>query len=470
MKRWKCTVCGEIFEGEFPPVPCPVCSAGEGAFEELPEQGDIVWRCTVCGQVFEGAKPPVPCPVCGAGESAFLAETKKETAFRLDTEDRFVLVGGGVASFEAAKAIRARNQMASITLICGEGVIPYNRPALSDVVGDGLSFESIILAEYPFYEENRITLVCDAKVQAIDTAEKSVLLSNGKALGYTKLLLATGANPFVPVTQGENAVPLYTLRSFADADFLLNHAKNKRALIVGGGILGVEAALALRERGCTVCIVELSPRLMMLQADEYASKVLHERLTAVGISVHTGISIATTDASGALLTDGTHVNADFILASVGVRSEIALAQKAGLSVNRGIIIDAHMRTSDANIYAAGDCAEFAGRVTGLYAAAAQGGQNAGAQMAGEEVEYLPAAPATAFEGAGVSLFSTGVLMPNEQGNTLVYENKYTGVYKKLVFQSGKLAGGILLGDVSAGAKLNCAVNAAIPYKKALELL
>ena len=152
MKRWKCTVCGEIFEGEFPPVPCPVCSAGEGAFEELPEQGDIVWRCTVCGQVFEGAKPPVPCPVCGAGESAFLAETKKETAFRLDTEDRFVLVGGGVASFEAAKAIRARNQMASITLICGEGVIPYNRPALSDVVGDGLSFESCAQSKQQFYQ------------------------------------------------------------------------------------------------------------------------------------------------------------------------------------------------------------------------------------------------------------------------------------------------------------------------------
>ncbi|MEG0485683.1 MAG: FAD-dependent oxidoreductase [Oscillospiraceae bacterium] len=469
MKRWQCTVCGQIFEGDLPPVPCPVCSAGESAFIELPEQGVTVWRCTVCGQIFTGANPPVPCPICGAGEGAFVKETQKTSNFALDTDDKFVIIGGGVAGFEAAKAIRQRNKTADIALICGEGVIPYNRPMLSDVVGDGLSFETIVLAQYGYYAENNISLICDGAATDINTADKTVALSNGQRLPYTKLLIATGANPFVPISQGENAVSVVSLRNFTDADYLYTNAKNKSVVIVGGGILGVEAALALRERGCKITIVEHAQRLMAMQADEYASEVLAKRFAELGIKVYTGATVEKTDAQGACLASGEHLKADLILASVGVRSETALAVKAGLIVNRGIIIDEHMRTSSQDIFAAGDCAEFGGKVSGLYAAAAAGGQNAGAEMAGEELIYQPTAPATAFEGAGISLFSTGQLCA-ERASDLVYEDKYNGVYKRLVFVNKKLIGGILLGDTSAAARLIGAVTASMPYEKAVDLL
>ncbi|MEG0339771.1 MAG: FAD-dependent oxidoreductase [Oscillospiraceae bacterium] len=471
MKRWKCTVCGEIFEGDTPPVPCKVCGAGINAFIELPiDEGETTyWRCAVCGQIFEGSEPPTPCPVCGAGRSAFTKEIKKSALFHKDTNDEFVLIGGGVASLEAAKAIRERNATAKIKLICGEGIIPFSRPSLSDVVGDGLSFEAVCLEDYSYYNAKNIELITDAMAVDINKTEKYVELANGKKLAYTKLLIATGAAPFVPLPKTENGLPIKTLRSFADAQYLFSNAKNKRVIVVGGGILGVEAALSLYERGCTVSIVELGARLMSVQADEYVSRVLQARLEELGISVYTAVSVEEIELDKVKLSSGVSISADMILASVGVRSETGLARKAGLLVNRGIVISSDMRTDDKNIFAAGDCAELNKKVTGLYAAAAEGGRVAGCVMAGEDMQYTIAPPATSFEGASLSLFSTGVLEA-EHTSTLVYTSKDDKIYKKLVFKNNNLIGAILLGDTDGAANIIGAVNNNMPFNEAKEQL
>lgn len=470
MKKWKCTVCGQSFEGDTPPVPCPVCSAGEEAFEEIESAAAGQWKCTVCGQIFDGDVPPVPCPVCNAGEDAF-EQVSAENAepFRRDTAEQFVLIGGGVASLEAAKAIRTRNATASITMICGEGVVPYNRPGLSDVVGDGVSFINLMLEEYPWYAAQGIRLITDAQARRIDTEDKKVCLSDGSVLSYDKLLLATGANPFNPVKKDENAIPVSTLRTFLDADAIVEQAGGKRVIVVGGGILGVEAAVALRERNSRVTIVELSGRLLQLQADEEASRRLTAALQKQGIEVRCGVSVERATESGALLTDGTAIEADFVLVSIGVRAETGLAREAGITVNRAIAVDEQMRTSADGVFAAGDCAEFEGKAPGQWNVATLQGQTAGAVMAGdEEVRYTAPVPALAFETRGFKLFSAGTV--NGENLTEVTAATAGGAYRRLVLKAGRLAGVLMEGDVTGSGKALRLIEKGAKLNEAVELI
>ncbi|MDL2324231.1 FAD-dependent oxidoreductase [Ruminococcaceae bacterium OttesenSCG-928-A16] len=469
IKRWKCTVCGKIFEGDTPPVPCPVCRAGEEAFVLWEEPAATTrWKCTVCGQIFEGVVPPVPCPVCGAGEDAFEKIEEEIPVFSQNTNDMFVLVGGGVAALEAAKAIRKRNSTATITIVSAENHYPYNRPTLSDVVAEGISFANIILEQPGFYMENKIALLPGVEAQAIDVDKKMVQLSNEKSLPYTKLLLATGANSFNPIKQQSNAIPVRVLRSYEDAENLVNLAGGKRVVLVGGGILGLEAALALRERNCVVTVVEFAPRILSLQADEAVSAMIKDKLEELGIRVLTGISVQEAGPGGVILSDGAEMAADVVLASMGVRSEVALAQALGLELSHGIVVDEFMHTSHADIWAAGDCAEFAGRVQAIAGAASGMGAVAGASMAGDEtVPYKPFVPATMLEFADLAVFSVGNI--GNTAETVLYQNTQTGVYRRLFFNQKTLAGALFVGK-NPGAKAVTAVTQGVPFAKAMELL
>lgn len=469
MKKWKCTVCGEIFEGEHPPVPCPVCGAGESAFELLEDAGPSEWQCTVCGQIFEGSAPPVPCPVCGAGESAFVKIVVVETQFREDTNDNFVLVGGGVAALEAAKAIRKRNKTASIDMIIEENHFPYNRPALSDVVADDISFHNLLLEEPEFYDEMEISTHVGVKAENIDTAAKTVALSNGQTLPYTKLLLATGSNPFNPIKRDADSIPVCVLRTYEDAHTLIKNARGKRIVLVGGGILGLEQAVALRERGCNITIVEFAPRILPLQADEAVSCRLTKRLQSLGIGVITGNSVVSAGPHGVTLNDGTQLVADLVLASMGIRSEVTLAKACGLTLAKGIVVDDFMHTSHPDIWAAGDCAEYNGRILAMVGSASSMGGIAGASMAGDEDSpYRPFTPATAFECPGFSMFSVGVVFDGA-AETVTYENQYSKNYKRLFLNKNQLTGALFLGD-NAGAKAVKAVENGVKLEDALFLL
>lgn len=452
MKRWKCEICGRVFEGENPPVPCPVCGAGESAFTCLDAPKAAKWRCEVCLQVFEGENPPAPCPVCGAGADAFVPVAQEKGTFRLDAYENIVIIGGGVAGLEAARAVRERNSLAAIAVICGEGRPPYNRAALSDVVADGYSFAAIELEDADFYGRNRITLIMDARAERVDTRAYTVHLSDGRELRYDKLCLATGASAFNPVKAQAGSVPCTVLRTYDDALRVTRYASGSRAAIVGGGILGVEAAAALRERGCRVTVLELSGGLLSLQADEETSERIRAALESEGIRVITGQSVASVDASGAVLTDGSRIDADFILASAGIRSDTRLARDMGLLVNRGVVVDEWMRTSMENVFAAGDCAQVNGKVAGLWSAAAAQGQAAGAIMAGDDsAPYMEAVPATSFEGLGVKLLSAGRV--RGKSLTTMSLKEPCGSYKKLFFEKGALCGAVFYGESgkSAGA-------------------
>lgn len=470
-KTWHCPVCGQDFTGPEPPSPCPVCGAPASVFTCVEALRPRQWLCLVCGQVFEGNQPPVPCPVCGAGEQAFVPEGATEAGFRRDTDEQFVLIGGGAAALECAKAIRSRNHTARIIMVCGEPVPPYNRPALSDVLADGLSLRSILLQEEGWYREQAIELLVGVEATAIDRQARRVELSNGDALIYDKLLLATGSRAFVPVKTGGESMPLFVLRSYEDCSRVAEAAKQAtRAVVVGGGILGIEAAVALRERGVQVTVVEFAPRILAAQADEAAGSLVQRRLESRGIQLRCGVSVQQVSRREVLLTDGSSVDSDFVLVAAGVRSETSLAAACGLDVGRGILVDESLCTSDQAIYAAGDCAEYQGKTGGLWSTATAQGQAAGAHMAGDtDAPYSPLPPATVFEGAGASLFSCGAVN-GARLQSMTYEDGFSGIYKRVLLEDGHTVGVVFYGDTAGAGDAIGLISRRAPAREAAPLL
>lgn len=471
MKKWKCLVCGEIFEGDAPPERCPVCGvSGVDAIVPLEDGGTKAWKCVVCGQVFEGEEPPEICPVCGAGRSAFEETALAAEEPTVDTQDRFVLIGGGAAAFTCAKELRRKNATASITLLCKEEALPYNRPALSDLIEDGLSLASITLEDWDFYTEKDIQVRLGAEAVEIDRYARLVRCRDGSSYPYTKLLLATGSNCFNPLKPDADSVPVKTLRNIQDAQEIVALAeKGRRAVVVGGGILGIEAAVALHQRSVQVTVVEMGERIMAAQTDPVAAERIAQALEKDGISIRCQVKTEGVTEKGLRLAGGELLEADFVVVSAGVRAETALAKSCGLEVNRGIVVDESLRTSDWNIFAAGDCAELEGRTGGLWSTAISQGQAAAAGMCGETLSYHPTQPATAFEGNGLKLFSVGNL--NGRNNRVVtLEDRFTGDYQLLSFHGDALEGALLLGNTNQGAKAMAAVENHVSLAEAVKIL
>ncbi len=484
---WTCSICGWKCESADCPERCPVCGAGREAFtadapvavETPAAQAPVTktdtpaakkrWRCTICNMVFEGEVPPDPCPVCGAGAAAFVEEADEAQAPRKDTDEAFVIIGCGAAGCEAARTIRNHNAGASITLLCGEGELPYNRPALSDVLAGEMTFDQALLDSEEGFAAANIKIIFD-RAAAVDREQRRVVLDGGGELPYDKLLLATGANAFCPIPQKEGGLPVRTLRTKADAmelDRLIGAAGT--AAVLGGGILGIEAALAIRARGLEVTVIERSDRILSIQGDQAASQRLRAHLEGLGVRVLVNSGVEDTDGGAIILQGGARLEADFLLVCTGVRSELSIARACGLDVNRGVIVDQTMRTSDPHIYAAGDCAEFGGKVAGLWSAALAQGRTAGLAMAGAAAAYAPIVPATALEDGAFKLFSAGTVGGGAHKRILL-DDPASNVYKALYFDGDKLCGAVFLTDVSGAAAAMDAIEKAMARDMAMLLL
>ena len=340
------------------------------------------WICKVCGYIAEGDAPPAECPICGVGAEMFEPYTdEKGDIERHDTDETFVIIGGGAAAYECAVSLRERNKTCAVRVFSAEKILPYYRPSLSKLIADGVAVDKILLEQQSFYDDSNITIRTDVTVAKIDVQNKKIVLANGESAAFDKLCICTGSRAFNPITAGENSVPMQTLRTFDDALSLIELAKvKKNALIIGGGILGIEAAESIRKLGVNVTVAELSARILSAQPDEQKSADETARLEGMGIKILTNIASVQTTENGVLLKDGSVIEADFVLVSAGIRSNIAIAEEAGIAVNRGIIVDENMMTSVENIYAAGDCAELNGKVAGLWTAAVEQGEIAATSM------------------------------------------------------------------------------------------
>ena len=424
-------------------------------------------KCLVCGAVFDASQDT--CPVCGVGSDKFVPVEDTSTSFRKDTEERFVIVGGGPGAHFAAEAIRERNATARIQIITAEKQLPYNRPMLTKVLLQDLSGDRLAIENRAWYDERNIELVFDTEVLSIDTADKRVKTNRG-TYAYDKLIYALGARCFVVPIPGSDKPHVASVRSVADCEKVQALAKNAtRAVIIGGGVMGLESGWELKKGGLDVTVLETAPGLLPRQLDDAASVMLQAACEKAGIHVVTGAKITEIVDDAVVLDDGTRYPAELVIMSTGMRGNIAIGKAAGLETNILIKIDAHCATSAADVWACGDCTEFNGQPHGFWAQAAETGRVAGANAAGENITFTPIGSAMSIQAMDTAIFALGTngkSGPNTlEANlrTVEIRDEQRGNYEKYYFRKSRLAGVILIGDTSKMAAMTKAVEDGVTY-------
>jgi len=462
---WLCTVCGYIHEGETAPDCCPICGATSDLFEPHtvsavppPTPATTHWRCLNCDYVHQGAAPPEVCPVCGAGCDKFEAlPPLPESAPENRDARRVIIVGAGVSGISAAEAVRKAAPDAKITVLSREPDLPYYRLNLTRYLAGEIEAAALPIHPESWYRENHIDLLLSAELQNIDPVAHHLQLRDHRELSYDRLIMATGAHPFVPPIPGVNRENVVTLRTLADAEALLRRiVEGVRCVVIGGGILGLEAAAALARRGARVTLVEGFGWLLPRQLNRSAGVELARYVKKVGIELMTEVRIKQLDGDEqvreVVLESGQTLPAEMVLVAAGVRSNTFLARLAKLDVNNGIVVDNYLQASAPDIYAVGDACEHAGISYGTWAPAQFQGTIAGMNATGNKVSFAGIPRSNLLKVLGVELFSIGNVHPDD-GSYQTYELREQQRYAYLVFRDSRLVGAILLGDTSLSAPL-----------------
>ncbi|MBU5454672.1 FAD-dependent oxidoreductase [Caproiciproducens sp. MSJ-32] len=442
--------------------------------DDTPSSGKLkLWKCIVCGEIFEAETVPNICPVCGAGSDQFIEIPREENKFTSDTKESIIIIGNGAAGFYAAKAIRERNINAVIKLISNEPEHSYVRTQLSDLITEEPD-STFYLEKENWYKENNIIEILGVNVNSIDKDKKTIKLDNNEEIKYDKLILANGSYNFVPPTKvkyedseieinSENYKTLkgvHTIKKLADVKVIKNELPNvKDAIVIGGGLLGLEAAWELQKKNIKVTVIELADRLLPRQLDTEGSNLFKNIITNSPVEILLGeaVDFINADKNGVKsiqLKSGKLIKADMIIYSVGVRSNIALAKTAGIECNRGIIVDESMRTNLPDIYACGDVAELNGIYYGNWPAAIEMGKVAGANSVGDDLKFEKFVSSTIFAAMETNIFSAGSINFDDPSlEKIASINPEGNKYIKLFFNNNKLVGGILIGDLSPSVKI-----------------
>jgi len=368
---------------------------------------------------------------------------------------RYIIVGNGVAGTTAAESIRSNDPDGEIIILTEEKLPYYYRIRLIDYLGGDIDEEKLVARDADWYRKLNIDLETGTRVTAADPAGKVVVTADRKEFPYDRLLLATGSSSFVPPIIGADKGKTFTLRTIEDARVILSCCHGGEAVLIGGGLLGLEAGNALRRRGMQVSVVEFFPRLLPRQLDQKGADKLKEIMEAMGFTFYLGTSVNEIQGGETvervLLDNGDVVPTDLVIISAGVRPNLELAGSLGLECGRGIRVDATLRTSRPDVFAAGDVAEFEGNVYGIWPAALQQGRIAGLNMAGGNSVYTGTTPANKLKVAGIDLASVGEIDAESHYRAEIEETD--AVYKKMVYDNGRLIGCIMLGDTSDYARV-----------------
>ncbi|MDN5353038.1 MAG: hypothetical protein PWQ12_1959 [Clostridiales bacterium] len=375
---------------------------------------------------------------------------------------KIVVIGNGAAGNAAVEEILANEKDCKIIQITNEYSPIYYRPMLSEYISEKEVPKRFYLHDEEWYKENKIDFLKKANVGKILPDEKRIELATGESIDYDALILAMGSYNFMPPMPGSDKKKVVSLRTLEDADKIKAMAEDAhRAVIIGGGLLGLELGWQLVKLGIEVSVLEMMNRLLPRQLDEEASVLFEEKVKAAGINVLKGVKTqqitGNQSAEGVELTDGTVVPADFVIFSIGVRANAQVAKEAGLKTERGIVVDSAMRTSDPNIFAAGDCAEFEGINYAIWPEAIAQGKVAGLGAIGKEAAYETLVPFNLYHGMNMRLFSIGDVGGNPDKTYDVEKAIEGDRFEKFFFSDGKLVGGILLGDISKSSKLKRAL-------------
>ena len=420
-------------------------------------------KCLVCGEIFDASLEV--CPVCGVGKENFVPYEEEENGFYHDTNDFYVILGNGAAGLSAAKAIREQDRTGSVLMISNEPYSTYNRPMLTKSLMSELTPQQIEVEKESWYEENRIYQVLGKEIHTIDTQNKEVVLEDGMKCRYSKLIYALGSECFIPPIPGSDKPEVIAIRRLKDTQkiaALLPQVSN--VVVIGGGVLGLEAAWELKKARCQVTVLELAPQIMGRQLDENASQMLTAIAEGHGISIHTGVQIEAIEGeekvSGVRLKAGRVMEADLVIVSAGVRANSLLAKAAGIQINRGVVVNEKMETSLEDIYACGDCAEYDGMNYAIWPQALEEGKVAGANAAGDSLTYETVPAALTFHGMNTALYAIGDngKNPDLLYRTVEFKDMGRKQYEKYYFKNNKLCGVILIGDVSKMAEVTKAIE------------
>jgi nitrite reductase (NADH) large subunit len=375
----------------------------------------------------------------------------------------YLIIGNGAAGNAAAQVIRKHDQEGAIHIFSKQEHPFYYTPALPEYLAGEKELSQFTLHNLDWYQKNRLDLHLGTEITRIDPDAKVAETRQGEQYPYDKLLLATGGYSFVPPIKGADTDGVYALRTFDDARTIKAKAgESRRAVLIGGGLLGLEAGNGLRKAGLTVTVVEFFPRLLPRQMDVPGAAILQKQLEEMGFTFYLGAKTQeiVREAQGltVVLESGERISTDMVLVSAGVRPELTLAQALGLEIDKGVKVDDAMRTSRTDIFAAGDLVEHRGTFYGIWPACLEQGQVAGAAMAGQDANYEGTVPSNTLKVVGIDLMAVGNIDAEGELPSVVSKDEARKTYRKLVFKDNVLVGAILLGDLQGSKEIQEAIK------------
>ncbi len=377
-------------------------------------------------------------------------------------EQAIVIIGSGIAGLSAAEAARKTNPDIGIVILSENPHLPYHRPRLPGVIMEPDSAEKIRLHDETWYQDNKMDLRRGVRVKKVHPGRQEVELEDGSAVPYDKLILATGSRSFMPPMPGNDIEGVFTLWTLDDAMAISDYIKTaKTAAVIGGGLLGLEAAYALKQRGLDTVILERGSGLLSRQLDDRSSAMFQEQVERVGVRV---MKNAVTEAilagpSGKVravkLEDGTEVPADIVLVSTGVRARLEVMEGQDITVDRCFVTNDRMETNLPNIYAAGDCALMDGKWFGLWSVSTREGKVAGANAAGGDETCVIPTPPYLVNTMETRIASAGNIAPKDpEISSQIHFDETQLTYDRRNFLGDKLVGYILLGDTTPFSMLS----------------
>jgi nitrite reductase (NADH) large subunit len=364
---------------------------------------------------------------------------------------RVIVVGNGIAAIMFAKSLKENDSAVEVDIFAKEKYNYYPRPNLIDFLADRIPFERIFAFPEEWYRKNDLNVHLETPAAAVHPDSQEVELEEGQREKYDKLFLANGSNSFIPPFKGTDKRGVFTLWTIDDAYDILGYlADHPSVVVIGGGLLGLEIARALRHRGASVKVVEFFDRLLPRQLDTEGASILQEQIEMMDIEVRVGAAteeiLGEGKVTGLRFKSGEEMEAEMAIVAAGARPSLDIPQSAGLETDRGLVVNDYLQTSNPNIYAAGDVVQHNGRVYGIIPATFEMARLAAANVLGQPKAYSGTIPSNSLKVVGINLTSIGLVNPEESGyEELRTEIREEGIYKKLVLQDGTLVGAIWMG-------------------------
>ncbi|NWG02436.1 MAG: NAD(P)/FAD-dependent oxidoreductase [Syntrophaceae bacterium] len=383
---------------------------------------------------------------------------------------RYLIIGNGVAGARAAVKIREADSKGEIHIFSQEAYPFYYRVRFPEYVAGEVDIENLIIHHQDFYQNRNISIHLEEPIIEVNPLKREVTSEKGKTYPYDLLLLATGGNAFIPPIKGTEKKGVFTLRTMDDAIRMREFSGGiKQAILIGGGLVGLETGGALLRRGIKVAVIEYNPRILPRQMDPEGAKILQGKMESMGFSFFlNGQSeeiLGQEKVEGLRLKDGRTVEGQMVIVSAGVRPNIKLAQAMGLETKNGILVNDRLETKIEGIFAAGDVAEHRGRVYGIWPAAQRQGEAAGVNMSGGHLLYEGTVVSNTLKVVGIDLTSAGDIDAEGKLECVVKTDLEKCVYCKVAFKENKVVGCILLGEVKGKTDLLNAVEEKIDLKQ-----